>query len=43
VSNKFETNVYGSGRGLIGDDNPELGCKDEGKSLSRSRFESETL
>lgn len=31
VSNKFKTNVYGSGRGLIGDDNQERGCKDEGK------------
>jgi hypothetical protein len=43
VSNKFKTNEYGRGRGLVGDRNPELGCKDEVKPLSRSRCESETL
>jgi hypothetical protein len=43
VSIKFKTNVYWSDRGLVVDRNPERGCKDEGKPLSRSRFESETL
>ena len=26
--------MYGSGRGLAGDRNPELGCKDEGKQIT---------
>ena len=41
--NKCKTNVYGSGRQIIGDRNLELGCKDEGKSPLRPRFECETL